>query len=411
MAETRPILSRAALTRLSAVAVASYAALLVLFAATAEEGMDLNGIPWGFDFLVFWSAAEMAEAGRLAAAFDPQVLWAELRKTAPDVPYGYYWLYPPTFAVLVAPLALLPYGAAFWIWTGAGLALYAAAARAIARDRTAVLCAFGATSVYITAYHGQNAFLTAALAGLACLFFLERKDLKAGALVGLLAMKPHLAVFFPLALAAAGRWRAFGAAAVSTILFAGVAVIAMGPDYLAAFWAARGNYADLHDIESLHASMTTLYGAARLAGLASGAAFALHAAGSIGLAGLVLYWFRRAGVRAETLGLLLAASLLGSPYVMSHDLVWLGPAALFLAAPRFQHAGEALKPADMTPAEQWALVAAALLPAAAVPLGRVGLQVGWLAPACVIWIAHRRLAARYGAPALLRSARRAVRPS
>jgi len=64
--------------------------------------------------------------------------------------------------------------------------------------------------------------LTAALAG-AALLSLERRPILAGVFIGLLAIKPHLALLFPVALIAIGAWRTLLAAAVTgtTFIFVG----------------------------------------------------------------------------------------------------------------------------------------------------------------------------------------------
>src|SRR5207237_8270122 len=68
--------------------------------------------------------------------------------------------------------------------------------------------------VFWTLGLGQNAFLTAALFGLATLL-LETRPIASGLLFGLLCYKPHFGLLVPIALAAGGYWRSFAAAAAS----------------------------------------------------------------------------------------------------------------------------------------------------------------------------------------------------
>jgi glycosyl transferase family 87 len=49
------------------------------------------------------------------------------------------WAYPPQYNVLIAPLALLPLGAAYLLFTTATLAFYLATLRSIAREAFAAL--------------------------------------------------------------------------------------------------------------------------------------------------------------------------------------------------------------------------------------------------------------------------------
>src|SRR5205823_10538220 len=59
----------------------------------------------------------------------------------------------------------------------------------------------------------------------------------AGILIGLLAIKPHLALLFPVALIAAGRWRTIAAAAATVAAMIGASLLAFGWPVWAAFLA------------------------------------------------------------------------------------------------------------------------------------------------------------------------------
>ena len=76
--------------------------------------------------------------------------------------------------------------------------------------------------------------MTAALAGFA-LLWLDRRPLAAGILIGLLAIKPHLALLFPLALVAEGRWRSIAAAAATVLALVAASLAAFGWAEWAAF--------------------------------------------------------------------------------------------------------------------------------------------------------------------------------
>ncbi|MGH6951274.1 MAG: glycosyltransferase family 87 protein, partial [Vitreimonas sp.] len=80
----------------------------------------------------------------------------------------------------------------------------------------------------------QVGLLIAGVSGLA-LYWLDKRPLAAGALVGVLAIKPHLALLWPVMLALTGRWRAFAAAAASTIVFVSIAGLAFGFDAYSRF--------------------------------------------------------------------------------------------------------------------------------------------------------------------------------
>jgi Glycosyltransferase family 87 len=99
----------------------------------------------------------------------------------------------------VVPLGLLPYPEALAVFLGATGALWAAPVRRLLPDARAWIVAAPTPAGLINLADGPNGFLTAALAGFA-LLLLDRRPAIAGALVGLLAIKPHLAVLFQVAL-------------------------------------------------------------------------------------------------------------------------------------------------------------------------------------------------------------------
>ncbi|MEQ8750199.1 MAG: glycosyltransferase family 87 protein [Amphiplicatus sp.] len=377
--------TRARVTRFSLAAILSYCAGAIAAIATARNGWDALGIPLGFDFLAFHGAARLAVDGQLASAFDPQVFTAALEQELPGVGYGYFWLYPPTFATILLPFGLLSYGTAFWVWTAAGLSVYSSSAWAVTRNRVAVIACLGFTATWVTAYHGQNSFFSAALFILAVHFLLGRKDRLAGIAIGLLAFKPHLAILFPLALAASGRWRAFVSAAATAVLFSLASIAVFGWGYIDAFVEHGQSFAAaLLTTERHWATITSVYVSASLAGLPPQLAWTLHALVAAAAAALVLARFIANGATRETLALLTAASLLISPYVMDYDLTVLAAAGLLLFA-----AGE--HPRHAMKWEQAAAFSVAMIPILIVGLGRLGLQIGWLAPVIVIVIAETRL--------------------
>ena len=201
--------TRARVARFAVAGIGVQLLLAVVILLTAKNGVDALGIQLGFDFVVFHEASRLAQAGDLAQAFEQEVLLAALRERIGDLANGHYWLYPPTFALMILPLGLAPFGVAFWLWTGAGLAAYVAGVRQLATDRLVILSCLAYTAVWSCGYHGQNGFFTAACFMTAAAALLKRRDKLAGLAIALLAIKPHLAVLFPLYLAHTARWRAF----------------------------------------------------------------------------------------------------------------------------------------------------------------------------------------------------------
>jgi hypothetical protein len=166
--------------------------LVVWIGLSLPDLVDPRGKPIGADFMSYWSAARLALDGRPETAFDESVISAVQHAAVPFLPNIWYpWHYPPIFLLVVAPLGLLPYPAALASFVLGTAALWAALARCVLTDRRAWIVAAATPAGLINLIDGQNAFLTAALAGFA-LLWLDCRPVAAGVLVGLLAVKPHL---------------------------------------------------------------------------------------------------------------------------------------------------------------------------------------------------------------------------
>ena len=70
------------------------------------------------------------------------------------------WTYPPQFDLLVAPLALIPVGGAYFLFTAATLGLYLLTLRAVAKSYFALVVILLSPALLINLMCGQNGFLT-----------------------------------------------------------------------------------------------------------------------------------------------------------------------------------------------------------------------------------------------------------
>ena len=166
------------------------------------------------------TAGKLALQGTPGSAWDPAAhAAAEHTSFTPDAGYNgdyYGFFYPPSFLLICVPLALLPYGIAVAAWLATTGAAYFATIRALLPPRwPALLVAVAYPAVLLNTAHGQNGALFTTLLGLAALQ-LERRPWLAGACLGALSIKPHLALLVVPALFAARRWRALAWAVVVT---------------------------------------------------------------------------------------------------------------------------------------------------------------------------------------------------
>jgi hypothetical protein len=311
--------------------------------------------PTSTDFVSFYAAGSLANAGTPELAYDRAEHYAaEERATAAGIDYNFFY-YPPPFLLLCAALAHLPYIAAFLIFEAASLFLYLFVARHILgeRDRTIIVCLLAFPPVLWTLGLGQNALLTAAVFGAATLL-LDRRPALAGLLFGALCYKPHFGLLVPVALAAGGHWRAFAAAFLSTAALCLLSLALFGwetwSDYLAAAAASPAIYQSGHIAFS---GFANAFGGVLLLGGTPTMAYAAQGATILAAGLLVGYvWHARLPlpIGAATLA---AATLAAAPIVLFYDLMLAGVAALWLL-----RAGETYRLADW---EKMALAALFLL--------------------------------------------------
>lgn len=294
----------------------------------------------GNDFRVFWSAARLALQGHAADAYQIGPLFAVQQSVSPALEVAkpwQHWFYPPTFLLAVLPLALLPYLLSFLLFTSASVLFYLDVVGKIAPFPHVRLLALAFPSVLFAAANGQNSFLTAGLAGLAMLW-LERRPAWAGVAIGLLAIKPHLAVLFVVALLSARCWRVLFSAALVACGFAVLSVLVLGVDTVPAFLgnlSLAKSFAEqgLMPMEK----MPTAFAGARLLGASVGAANLLQLACALGAAAAVAWAWRRPAPLALRSAILLTASLLVSPHMFDYDLVWLAVALAWFGAHAMRH--------------------------------------------------------------------------
>ena len=318
----------------AAMLLAAMALALVALVATSHGGLDYRGRPLGTDFSNTHSAGELVLAGRAADAYSIAAQYAQQQRTfaSQTVPF-YNWQYPPLLLPVAAALALLPYLVALAVWQGATLALYLTAMWRILRRREAMLLALAYPAVFINLTHGHNGFLSAGLMGLA-LFCLERRPLLAGGLIACLAYKPQFGMLLPFALAAGGHWRAFGAAAATVLALAAASTLAFGVGIWGAFLdgLAFARASVLEDGIAGFEPMVTVLGAARLLGAPLTVAYGAQIASGLAALAIVVWGWRRPAPMACKAALLVACTLLATPYAMDYDLMLLALPIAWLAA-------------------------------------------------------------------------------
>lgn len=284
--------------------------------------------PKSVDFVSFWAAGKMVLSGAGAEIYDIDAHRA-VERTAVTNTGLQPFPYPPPFALIVAPLGALPYGLAFTAWVAATGALYAFVARGWMPGRLAL----AQPSVLVNGFIGQNAFLTSALF-LAGTRLLASRPMLGGVVLGVLVIKPQLALMLPVALLAGRHWRAIGGGALSAAGLLLLGLLALGPYSYAAFFNMLASYAAFvaasrwpwHELASVYALLRYF---------AVPAAIALAVHGVIACAAAVAVWQAWRHDHPGKVAILAAATLLVPPYLLTYDGVLLAlPVACLLIEAR-----------------------------------------------------------------------------
>lgn len=239
------------------------------------------------------------------------------------------WTYPPPFNLVLAPFGLLPLAPAYLLFVGLGLLVFLLTAWRLDHEHMVTALLLALPALAMTVICGQNGLITGALIGLACIGLLDGKRW-AGVPLGLMIIKPHLAITLGVYCLISRRWGVLGVAALTAALACALATVVLGPAVWTAFVGAvaeSGGFlsAGLYPLYRMVSVYSTLFTLGLPAPLAM--------AGQIGAALLALGLTGRAAQRLpvrQALGIAGTSALLISPYGYDYDLTILAVGLLLL---------------------------------------------------------------------------------
>lgn len=316
-----------------------YAVLMLRLYINGAWLVDSNGVPIYTDFTCAWVAALQALHGETASLYDPAAfLKAQAALAVSKTSFYVSWPYPPTFFLILAPFAVLPYVVAFLTWNILTLLACIAAVYFIVRRLSAIALVLASPFTAWNFFGGQNGFLTASLLG-AAMLFLERRPVLAGVFIGCLTYKPHFGILFPVALAASRQWRAFASAAASAAVLSGASIAVFGT----AVWDAFPQELVAHasgillsdpqaDPRDYWGHIQTVYGVVRYLDGAATLGWLAQAITTFALV-LIVWLVWRSSVRyALKAAILSAAVLIATPYAYAYDMAAIAIPVAFLAS-------------------------------------------------------------------------------
>jgi hypothetical protein len=304
---------------------------LVISAAYSKTGLtDFLDRPLGADFSHYWLASALAEAGNPLTVYQaPEFIAAQAAFFKVNFPLP--WFYPPTFLLLVYPLAFLPYLVSLCVWLAGTLAAYLAVLRRIAPHPLTPWLALAFPGTFQNFFHGQNGFLTTALLG-GGLYLMDQSPWVAGILLGLVSYKPHLFALIPVALFAGRRWQALLAALFTAMVLALASFLLLGQGVWVAFWnnLALPLSLEREGLLPIH-KMVTVFAALSQGGVGFFPAMIIQMVVMAAVVTGVFYvWRGRASFACQAATLVLGTFLF-TPYAFSYDLAllalplaWLG---------------------------------------------------------------------------------------
>ena len=280
----------------------------------------------GNDFVNIWTGSRLAADGNIATLYDFPAYNAYIHNVFGHKLDELVFSYMPNGLVLLLPFGQFDYAASLALWTILGtVAVIAAVLFRVPRqdDWPTVAIILIAPIVWMNWGYGQMGLVYAAIF-VAALRFLPTRPILAGALIGLLTIKPQLGIVLPFALLALGQWRAFASAAVATLLLAATSVGIFGIE------AWQLYLTNIHPLQSALMLNTesafafhniSMFFGLRLIGVSETVALIIHGAFAIAVLFSTVLSCRSNKLDWPLKALIIAtASVLMSPYVLAYDL-------------------------------------------------------------------------------------------
>jgi len=294
--------------RTLAIAIAGIYAFLAL-----REWASIFASPTFTDYLSYWTAGKFALAGSPDMAYDVaahrafEISLVDVEGKMLPFPY------PPPFLILVTPFSVLPYAWSLIAWVIVTLIAYAIASRRVID----LPYAMSHPSVLVNALIGQNGFLTAAIFTQGtCL--LRKRPFVGGVLLGILIIKPQLALLLPVAVVAARLWPAIVGALASSAILLLLPLVLLGTEVFVGFLKMLPLYAEMMRQSTWSwNSFVSVFAFLRYFGVDQVIALTVHAV--VAAAAAVLTWIAWSQNWKEQVPILAAATLLIPPYLLTYD--------------------------------------------------------------------------------------------
>jgi hypothetical protein len=268
--------------------------------------------PTGVDFISFWAAGRLVLEGHPALAYDIHVHRLVEQSIHPHVgliPFPY----PPPFLAIVTPFAVPSFGIGATLWVALTAAFFALAVKRL----SPLSYAFGNAPSCVNFMIGQSGFFVCGIF-IFGLSLISTAPFAAGCILGLMLLKPQLALLLPVAALTGREWRMIAGAAVTATAVLVLGFILFGADAYLGFWNILPHYVEfVRDSRLPKYELASVFGLARFCDISQPVALAIHV--TVALTATVLTaraWWMGIDERVPTLA---AATMLISPYFFTYD--------------------------------------------------------------------------------------------
>ncbi|MDQ3144781.1 MAG: DUF2029 domain-containing protein [Pseudomonadota bacterium] len=305
------------------------------------EGISVNGIAlWGRDFANVHSAGRLILEGRLATVYDIAAYQQWQAATFGPGISEHAYSYPPVTLIYAPLFGALPYFAALALWFGVSLVAFTWAARPwLARAGGPPWLALVLPTTLLCLWAGHYGLLLGAL-WLFAWANVERRPIAAGIAIGLMLVKPHLAILLPLVLVRRGAWRTIAAAAATVSLLVLTSLIFFGVEPWRAFLGGTaGSQLALVEQSQTYFALLMPTVATSLLALDVPRALAWAGQAAVALAAINALWVAQPGDAMRAGAATATATFLVLPYAYNYDMTVVGLAAYLamVAASRADH--------------------------------------------------------------------------
>lgn len=288
---------------------------------------SMAGETAGGDFSVFYIAGQMVSKERYDTLYQADTFAAAREKIFSPLGDGkLFFNYPPTAFLLFLPMSKLPYMPAYSLWiilmlTGTALTVYA-----FTRSKQLTAAALLSPAFLWCIITGQIGFLTTIIMGSGLYMLTKGHKMTAGMVLGLLIIKPHVALALPICLIATKQWRTILGGIISSVTLVLISLHLFGPEPWTALATQLSN--NVTDHLSAHGGIAeripTLFVTMMRLTNTETISMSIHALGAIiAIVATAYIWRKSSDTTARLITLFITPALI-SPYYFDYDLTGLG---------------------------------------------------------------------------------------